>query len=60
MRRRRCKRLGKNNFKHSGIYLEKFVQNARHVEVQIFGDGKGTVLALGERDCSLQRRNQKI
>jgi urea carboxylase len=53
-------RLGKNNFKHSGIYLEKFVANARHVEVQIFGDGKGTVLALGERDCSAQRRNQKV
>jgi urea carboxylase len=53
-------RLGKNNFKHSGIYLEKFVANARHVEVQIFGDGRGKVLALGERDCSAQRRNQKV
>ncbi len=53
-------RLGKNNFKHTGIYLEKYVQNARHIEVQIFGDGKGAVLALGERDCSTQRRNQKV
>ncbi len=54
------KRLGEANFKQSGVYLEKFVERARHVEVQIFGDGRGQVLALGERDCSIQRRNQKI
>ena len=54
------KRLGEANFKHAGIYLEKFVEIARHIEVQIFGDGKGKVLALGERDCSVQRRNQKV
>jgi urea carboxylase len=53
-------RLSKNNFKDSGIYLEKYVQAARHIEVQIFGDGKGKVIALGERDCSVQRRNQKV
>jgi urea carboxylase len=53
-------RLSQGNFKHGGIYLEKYVGRARHVEVQIFGDGKGTVLALGERDCSAQRRNQKV
>lgn len=52
--------LSQNNFKNSGIYLEKFVERARHVEVQIFGDGKGTVVSLGERDCSVQRRNQKV
>jgi urea carboxylase len=53
-------RLSQGNFKHGGIYLEKYVGRARHVEVQIFGDGKGQVLALGERDCSAQRRNQKV
>ena len=53
-------RLSKNNFKDGGIYLEKYVQAARHIEVQIFGDGKGKVIALGERDCSVQRRNQKV
>src|SRR5690606_10605204 len=54
------KRLGQNFFSDSGVFLECFVDNARHVEVQIFGDGKGNVVALGERDCSLQRRNQKV
>ncbi|MCW2119324.1 urea carboxylase [Flavobacterium sp. 7A] len=54
------RRLGENFFSDSGVFIERFVDNARHVEVQIFGDGKGNVLALGERDCSLQRRNQKV
>ena len=53
-------RLSKNNFKDSGVYLEKYVQAARHIEVQIFGNGLGKVIALGERDCSVQRRNQKV
>ena len=53
-------RLARNNFKESGLFLEKLVSRARHVEVQIFGDGRGEVVALGERDCSLQRRNQKV
>ncbi len=53
-------RLGKNFFKNEGVYLERFVERARHVEMQVFGDGAGTVIALGERDCSIQRRNQKI
>lgn len=53
-------RLGAANFRDSGVYLEKFVERARHVEVQIFGDGHGHVIALGERDCSAQRRNQKV
>ena len=54
------RRLGENNFANSGIFLEKFVQRARHIEAQIFGDGRGKVIALGERDCSVQRRNQKV
>ncbi|MGH8763287.1 MAG: biotin carboxylase N-terminal domain-containing protein, partial [Nitrosospira sp.] len=50
------KYLAQNNFKDAGLFLEKYVENARHIEVQIFGDGKGQVVALGERDCSMQRR----
>jgi urea carboxylase len=53
-------RLARANFKDAGLYLEKYVEQARHVEVQIFGDGLGKVIALGERDCSVQRRNQKV
>ncbi|HVU37328.1 MAG TPA: urea carboxylase [Opitutales bacterium] len=53
-------RLGKSFFSDSGVFLERYVDNARHVEVQIFGDGRGKVVALGERDCSIQRRNQKV
>ena len=53
-------RLARANFKDAGLFLEKFVERARHIEVQLFGDGRGTVVALGERDCSAQRRNQKV
>ncbi len=53
-------RLARANFKEAGIFLEKYVEHARHIEVQLFGDGKGHVVALGERDCSVQRRNQKV
>jgi urea carboxylase len=53
-------RTSRASFKDDGIYLEKFVEFARHVEVQIFGDGCGEVINLGERDCSVQRRNQKV
>ncbi|MFZ3033883.1 MAG: urea carboxylase [Parvibaculum sp.] len=53
-------RLALANFKDAGIFIEKFVAEARHIEVQIFGDGRGGVIALGERDCSAQRRNQKV
>ncbi len=48
------------SFGDARVYLERFVADARHVEVQLFGDGQGRVIALGERDCSLQRRNQKV
>ncbi|MCX6936898.1 MAG: urea carboxylase [Verrucomicrobia bacterium] len=54
------KRMAASAFKQSGVFLEKYVGVARHIEVQIFGDGKGHVVALGERDCSAQRRNQKV
>lgn len=53
-------RMATSSFGDARVYLERFVAEARHVEVQIFGDGKGGVVALGERDCSLQRRNQKV
>jgi len=53
-------RLAANNFGNAALFLEKYVSRARHIEVQIFGDGKGNVVALGTRDCSLQRRNQKV
>jgi urea carboxylase len=53
-------RLAKRSFSSGGVFLEKYIERARHIEVQIFGDGTGRVIALGERDCSAQRRNQKI
>ncbi|MDQ0970192.1 urea carboxylase [Neobacillus niacini] len=53
-------RLAETNFNNGGVFLEKYIQNARHVEVQIFGNEFGEVAALGERDCSIQRRNQKV
>ncbi|WP_220718065.1 urea carboxylase [Agarivorans litoreus] len=54
------KRLSENNFSNAGLFLEKFITQARHIEVQVFGNGAGEVLTLGERDCSAQRRNQKV
>jgi len=54
------KRLSENNFSNSALFLEKFIVQARHIEVQVFGDGEGHAIALGERDCSAQRRNQKV
>ncbi|HEX6244205.1 MAG TPA: urea carboxylase [Polyangiales bacterium] len=53
-------RLAQGNFSNAGVFLEKFVEHARHVEVQVFGDGAGRVMCLGVRDCSSQRRNQKV
>jgi urea carboxylase len=54
------RRLAASNFSDHGVFLEKCVARARHIEIQLFGDGNGHVIALGERDCSTQRRNQKI
>jgi urea carboxylase len=54
------RRLGEANFKQGGVYVEKFVEVARHIEVQVFGLGDGRVVVFGERDCSAQRRNQKV
>jgi len=47
-------------FGDGAVYMEKFLQNPRHIEIQVIGDGNGEVVHLGERDCSLQRRHQKI
>eukprot|EP00884_Botryococcus_braunii_P008295 jgi/Botrbrau1/17467/Bobra.0054s0054.1 len=53
-------RLGEASFGDSGVFVEKYVERAHHIEVQIFGDGKGLVVTLPERECSIQRRHQKI
>ncbi len=53
-------RLAAANFATPGVFVEKYVARARHLEVQVFGDGAGTVVLLGDRDCSLQRRHQKV
>jgi acetyl-CoA carboxylase biotin carboxylase subunit len=47
-------------FGNSGVYVEKFLENPHHVEFQILGDSRGNIIHLGERDCSIQRRNQKV
>lgn len=52
--------LAASNFGSTGIFLERYIRPARHVEVQIFGDGEGRIAVFGDRDCSLQRRNQKV
>ena len=53
-------RVASAGFRSTGVFLERLVERARHVEVQVFGDGNGEVVILGDRDCSLQRRNQKV
>ncbi|TQJ69013.1 urea carboxylase [Arthrobacter sp. SLBN-100] len=56
----RVARLAGASFGTAGVFAERYVENARHIEVQIFGDGEGRVVSLGDRDCSLQRRHQKV
>jgi acetyl-CoA carboxylase biotin carboxylase subunit len=48
------------SFGNSGVYIEKFIENSHHIEFQILGDNRGNIIHLGERDCSIQRRNQKV
>ena len=48
------------SFGNSGVYIEKLIENPHHIEFQILGDSKGNIIHLGERDCSIQRRNQKL
>ncbi|MBT0768051.1 urea carboxylase [Kineosporia sp. J2-2] len=52
--------LAARSFGDAGVFAERYVERARHVEVQVFGDGAGRVVSLGDRDCSLQRRHQKV
>jgi acetyl-CoA carboxylase biotin carboxylase subunit len=47
-------------FGNSGVYVEKYIENPHHIEIQVLGDHKGHIIHLGERDCSIQRRNQKV
>ncbi|MEO6082435.1 MAG: urea carboxylase [Umezawaea sp.] len=56
----RVRRLADAHFGSGGVFVERYVTRARHVEVQVFGDGAGSVVSLGDRDCSVQRRNQKV
>ena len=55
-----AKTEAKNAFGDDTVYIEKYLGNPRHIEFQIFGDGRGNAIHLGERDCSLQRRHQKV
>ncbi|MBB71061.1 MAG: acetyl-CoA carboxylase biotin carboxylase subunit [Legionellales bacterium] len=55
-----AKAEAETNFGNPMVYMEKFLENPRHVEVQVLGDGKGNAIHLGERDCSMQRRHQKV
>lgn len=55
-----CQQEAKNGFGNPDVYIEKYLENPRHIEVQILGDSFGNVVHLGERDCSIQRRHQKL
>lgn len=55
-----CQNEAQNSFGNPSVYIEKYLENPRHIEVQILGDSFGNVVHLGERDCSIQRRHQKL
>jgi acetyl-CoA carboxylase, biotin carboxylase subunit len=55
-----CRNEAESAFGNAGVYIEKFVADPRHIEIQILGDQHGNVIHLGERECSLQRRHQKV
>ena len=55
-----CKREALKSFKDENVLLEKYIERSRHIEVQIFGDELGNYVHLFERDCSIQRRHQKV
>ncbi|MCB0383947.1 MAG: ATP-grasp domain-containing protein, partial [Bdellovibrionales bacterium] len=57
---RACQFEGKNYFGDDRVFIERFIQNPKHIEIQVFGDKHGNVVHLFERECSVQRRNQKI
>lgn len=54
------RKQGEAFFGNSGVFVEKYIEKAHHIEVQMFGDGKGGAVGLGERECSIQRRHQKV
>jgi len=55
-----CRQEAENAFGNNGVYIEKFIEKMRHVEIQILADEHGNIVHLGERDCSIQRRRQKL
>lgn len=54
------KSRGENLFKNAGIFIEKYYPESHHIEIQVFGNGLGDAIHFGERECSIQRRHQKV
>ncbi len=54
------KSRGENLFKNAGMFIEKYYPDSHHIEVQVFGNGQGNAVHFGERECSIQRRHQKV
>jgi propionyl-CoA carboxylase alpha chain len=55
-----CRNEARNSFGDDRVFIEKFVEEPRHIEIQLLGDAFGNVLYLNERECSIQRRHQKV